>query len=168
MLYSEILLLIAIILQFGAAILALNLIKITNTARGWILISTSLLLMAVRRIITIISPHGFDLDINFSAVQEDIITFLISIAMLLGVYFLSDVFKEKKRNEFELKEIKELNDNILESIWTGVFVVDKEDNVIFINKSMEYLFGYTNEKVSGMNIFDVFDKIDAGNEHLKK
>ena len=164
--YSEMFLLIAIILQFGAAILALKLIKITNTSRGWVLISISLFLMGIRRITTI-GPHVFGLDRYFSAAQEDSITFLISMTMLLGVYYLSDVFKEKKRDEFELKEIKELNDNILESIWTGVFVVDKDDNVIFINKSMEYLFGYTNEKVSGMNIFDVFDKIDPDNEHLK-
>ena len=166
-LFSEAFLLIAVIIQFGAAIFALKLIKITNTSRGWVLISISLFLMGIRRIITIIGPHVFGSDMHFDTLQEDFVTFLISMTMLLGVYYLSDVFKDKKRNEFELKETKELSENILESIWTGVLVVDKESNVIFINKSMEYLFGYASEQVSGMNIFDVFDKIDAENGHFK-
>ena len=165
--YSQTFLTIAIILQFVAAILALKLIKITNTSKGWVLISISLFSMGVRRIITIVGPHVFGLDLYYIIEEEDFVTVFVSITMLLGVYFLSDVFKEKKRNEFELKEIKELTENILESIWTGVWVVDKKDNVIFINKSMENIFGHTNDQVRGMNIFDIFDKIGADDEYLK-
>lgn len=165
--YSEILILLAIISQFGAAILALKLIKITDTARGWVLISISLILMGIRRILTIMGPHGFGLDTYYVVVEEDFITVFISITMLLGVYLLSDVFKEKKRNEFELKEIKEFNENILESIWTGVLVVDKDDIVIFINKSMENILGHTHEQVRGMNIYDFFDQIVSDKGYLK-
>ena len=165
--YSQTFLTIAIILQFVAAILALKLIKITNTSKGWVLISISLFSMGIRRIITIVGPHVFGLDLSYIIAEEDFVTVFVSITMLLGVYFLSDVFKEKRRNEFELKEIKELTENILESIWTGVWVVDKKDNVIFINKSMENIFGYTNDQVRGMNIFDVFDKIGVNDGYLK-
>ena len=165
--FSTIFLSLAIILQFGTVLLALKLIKITDTARGWILISISLLLMGLRRIIAIAYLHIFGLDLHFSAVQEDFVTFLTSITMLLGVYFLSDVFREKKRNEIELKEMKEFNENILDTIWTGVLVVDKEENVFFINKSIEKILEHMNAPIIGMNIFDFIDQIIADNGHLK-
>lgn len=41
---------------------------------------------------------------------------------------------------------------ILDSIWTGVWAVDKYENIIFFNKGMEYIFGTSKEKVMGSNV----------------
>lgn len=41
---------------------------------------------------------------------------------------------------------------ILDSIWTGVWAVDKDENIIFFNKGMEYIFDTSKEKVMGNNV----------------
>jgi hypothetical protein len=41
---------------------------------------------------------------------------------------------------------------ILNSIWIGVWAVDKYENVIFFNKGMEYIFDTSKEKVLGTNV----------------
>ncbi|WP_445475196.1 PAS domain S-box protein [Methanococcoides methylutens] len=42
--------------------------------------------------------------------------------------------------------------NILDSIWTGVWAVDKDENILFFNKGMEHIFGTSKENVIGNNL----------------
>ncbi|WP_406659644.1 PAS domain S-box protein [Methanolobus sp. ZRKC3] len=41
---------------------------------------------------------------------------------------------------------------ILDSIWTGVWAVDKNENIIFFNKGMEYIFGASKDSIIGNNL----------------
>ncbi|MDW7732285.1 MAG: PAS domain S-box protein [Methanolobus sp.] len=41
---------------------------------------------------------------------------------------------------------------ILDSIWTGVWAVDKDEKIIFFNRGMEYIFDTSKEKVMGNNV----------------
>ena len=53
-------LILSIALQFAAAILALNLIRKTRRIRAWLLIATALVLMGVRRTISLVNTLASD------------------------------------------------------------------------------------------------------------
>ena len=99
-----ILVIIAAFLQIGAVILAFKLIEITKTAKGWILISIALVLMAVRRFYHVIAYLQWDLWEYSHIIFKHYLAVIISVSMILGIYFLSDVFREKARTEKKLKE----------------------------------------------------------------
>ena len=51
-----------------------------------------------------------------------------------------------------VEEKKGFHERILDSIWTGVWAVDKNENITFFNKGMEYIFGVSKEQVIGKNL----------------
>ncbi|WP_319508271.1 PAS domain S-box protein [uncultured Methanolobus sp.] len=51
-----------------------------------------------------------------------------------------------------ITDINEFHRKILDSIWIGVWAVDKYENIVFFNKGMEYIFGTPKEKVLGTNV----------------
>ena len=147
-----ILLIIAVFLQIGSIILAFDLIKVTKTAKGWILISIALVLMAVRRFHQVIAYLQWDLWEYSHIIFEHYLSAIISVTMLIGIYFLSDVFSEKARTEEKLKETEQFENVLLNSVWTGIWAVDANDNIIYFNKAMEKISGLTSKQVIGTNL----------------
>ncbi|WP_406658150.1 PAS domain S-box protein [Methanolobus sp. ZRKC2] len=43
-------------------------------------------------------------------------------------------------------------ENILENIWTGVWAVDRYDRIVYFNKGMESISGFSKEEVIGQNL----------------
>lgn len=64
----------------------------------------------------------------------------------------------------EIKEANSLNEKILDNIWTGVWAVDKNDNFIFFNKSMELISKVTKEKILGKNLMSFMPEKAIGEE----
>lgn len=147
-----ILLIIAVFLQIGSIILAFDLIKVTKTAKGWILISIALVLMAVRRFHQVIAYLQWDLWEYSHIIFEHYLSAIISVTMLIGIYFLSDVFSEKARTEEKLKETEQFENVLLNSVWTGIWAVDANDDIIYFNKAMEKISGLTSKQVIGTNL----------------
>ena len=147
-----ILLIIAVFLQIGSIILAFDLIKVTKTAKGWILISIALVLMAVRRFHQVIAYLQWDLWEYSHIIFEHYLSAIISVTMLIGIYFLSDVFREKARIEEKLKETEQFENVLLNSVWTGIWAVDANDDIIYFNKAMEKISGLTSKQVIGTNL----------------
>ena len=77
---------------------------------------------------------------------------IISVIMIIGIYFLSDVFKEKARIEQKLRETEYLENALLNSVWTGIWVVDANNNFVYFNKAMEKISGLTSKQVIGTNL----------------
>ncbi len=88
----------------------------------------------------------------------DLFTILIglavitSIMMIPGIYFLSGVFREKARIEQKLRETEHFENALLNSVWTGIWVVDANNNFVYFNKAMEKISGLTSKQVIGTNI----------------
>ena len=166
--FDLILVVIAAFLQIGAVILAFKLIKITKTAKGWILISTALVLMAVRRFYHVIDHLQWDLWEYSCIIFEHYLTVITSITLILGIYFLSDVFREKARTEEKLKEIEQFENVLLNSICTGIWAVDANDNLIYFNKAMEEISGLTSKQVIGTNLLsDIPEQTIEGEAHFR-
>lgn len=99
----KIALIISIILQFGAAIIALSLTRRTKTNIAWWLISIAFLLMAIRRVF-----EFFQLMDSHSKLITGLLStwtgVLISILMLGSLIFIKRIFNIQKRMEELRKE----------------------------------------------------------------
>ena len=92
----KIALIISIILQFGAAIIALSLTRRTKTNVAWWLISIAFLLMAIRRVFELFQL----LDSESKLITGLLSTWtgvLISILMLISLIFIKRIFNIQKR-----------------------------------------------------------------------
>lgn len=158
---------ISIILQIATAVLALKLIGITKTSKGWYLITFSLILIAFRSGSILLDIYVSDFGILYNGVVLELLAFAISISMFLGVYYLSDVFLDKRRTSAKLKEVMEVNENILENVWTGVWAVDKNEYFNFWNSSMEHITGLEKEDVIGISLmYDIPEQTLGGQSRI--
>ncbi len=99
----KIALILSIILQFGAAIIALSLTKRTKTNIAWWLISIGFLLMAIRRVFELLQI----LDKETSFITGMLSTWtgvLISMLMLGSLIFIKRIFDIQKRMDDLRKE----------------------------------------------------------------
>jgi PAS domain S-box-containing protein len=101
-----IILVISILLQFAAAFLALRLIWITGRRAAWVLMATALLLMAVRRCITLFQAEFLGVPYTTS-LEAELVALVISILMLSGVIWIAPLFRSLKRSEETLREARD-------------------------------------------------------------
>ncbi|MDO9517424.1 MAG: PAS domain S-box protein [Methanosarcinaceae archaeon] len=147
--YLTAILIISILLQLAAAVLALKLIKVTGTSRGWILISISLILMAFRRSTSLITLYIPSFSEYYRGMIAESTALIISVSMLLGVYFLSEVFMSRKRVDARIAQAEEKRDEshkmletVMDSLDAIVYVADmKTYEILFINKYTKDTFG---------------------------
>lgn len=101
----KIALILSIILQFAAAILAIPLIKKTKYNVSWILISSALVLMAIRRFIEL-NPF---IQKNTTLPEVTLAHWLgiiISLIILIGIFYIRKIFDFQKHID-ELREESE-------------------------------------------------------------
>jgi len=101
----KIALILSVILQFAAAIIALSLVKRTRTNIAWWLISGGFLLMAIRRAFEILQVYDSD-SRWISGFLSSWTGVLISVMMLLSLIFIKRIFNIQKRIE-ELRKQNE-------------------------------------------------------------
>lgn len=93
----------SIVLQFAAAGLALYLIKVTGKRFAWILISSAIVLMGLRRSVTFYLMLRGEKPVPVEPAAE-IIALIISVLILLGVIKIFPLFHSIKNSENELKK----------------------------------------------------------------
>ncbi|MFO7669701.1 MAG: ATP-binding protein [Bacteroidales bacterium] len=101
----KIALILSVILQFAAAIIALSLVKRTRTNIAWWLISGGFLLMAFRRVFEILQVYDSGSRL-LSGLLSSWTGVLISVMMLLSLVFIKRIFNIQKRIE-ELRKQNE-------------------------------------------------------------
>lgn len=99
----KIALILSVILQFGAAIIALSLTRRTRTNIAWWLISFGFLLMAFRRVFEIFMVY--DIENRFtSQILSSWTGVIVSLLMLLSLAFVRRIFNIQKQLEVLRKE----------------------------------------------------------------
>jgi signal transduction histidine kinase len=101
----KIALILSVILQFAAAIIALSLVKRTRTNIAWWLISGGFLLMAFRRVFEILQVYDSNSKL-ISGLLSSWTGVLISVMMLLSLVFIKRIFNIQERIE-ELRKQNE-------------------------------------------------------------
>jgi PAS domain S-box-containing protein len=148
----------SIILQLAASILALRLIPLTGRRRAWIMISLALLLMALRRCITVY-------EMVFGAIGDhddlsvELVALLTSLLMLIGIIWIGPLFRTIKNSAEALRESEERYRTIFEDSKDVIFVSSREGRFIDINPAARELFGYTVEEMIGMETRKIYANV---------
>lgn len=137
---------LSITLQFLAAFLALRLISITGRRIAWILVSAALLLMAVRRSITLIRVLSGDAGIRIDPAAE-IVALVISVLMLAGVSMIGPIFMERKKIEQALRESEYRLRRFYESGMIGVIYWNMDGKITEANDKFLEMTGYSRHEL---------------------
>ncbi|QQS51691.1 MAG: sensor histidine kinase [Bacteroidota bacterium] len=103
--YIKVALIISVILQFSAAIIAISLVRRTRTNIAWWLISAGFLLMAFRRVVEVLQVYNSESRL-ITSMLNSWLAVLISLFMLISLLFIRRIFNIQKRID-ELKKQSE-------------------------------------------------------------
>ncbi|PLX85169.1 MAG: hypothetical protein C0617_05650 [Desulfuromonas sp.] len=164
-----IVLIISILLQLTAALFALRLTRLTSRPFAWILISTALGLMALRRGVTLYAVissgggHSHDLAAELVAV-------IISFLMMAGIFAVEPIFRAQRRSEKELRESEAKYRDLFENAEDAIFIVDSDFRYQDVNRKAIETFGFTREEFLRMSIMDVIppDQVPATKAEFEK
>jgi PAS domain S-box-containing protein len=117
-----------IILAAVGVILAVHLIPLVGKARTWLLFAAALVLLTVDRVIELLrlSHAGMLLEPNTYAIVSDILVVVVIGCLLGSVYFIRDIFIERRLAEEAIRKQQELTSQIIETIPMRVFWKDRD------------------------------------------
>ena len=139
---------LSFLLQLVAAGLALSLIKVTGKSGGWLLLALAILLMAVRRIISLgfwLSGYALP-ELDFAA---EGVALCISLLMVAGLVRLRPRLLAIRRSEIELRESREEYRRMVETAQEGIWVLDAKGLTRFVNRRLADMLGYSAEGMLG-------------------
>ncbi|MCD6091797.1 MAG: PAS domain S-box protein, partial [Bacteroidales bacterium] len=152
----EIVLISSIAFQLIAVFIAIRLIYITKKYFAWILIALAISLMAIRRLITLISILQGSKVVSGASTAE-YVALTISILLAAGLFFMIPIFtsirKHKKQLEEKNKaleiaqeiaeENKEKYQIIADYIYNWEYWISKDGKLNYISPSCERITGYS-------------------------
>ena len=97
-------LILAIAIQFIAAVLALRLVWITKRTFAWTCIAAAIVLMGLRRCFTLYEWYAREMALLPVDITQEIVGLATTICMLVGVALIAPLFMEIKRSEDLLRE----------------------------------------------------------------
>ena len=101
--------------------------------------------------------HGASLF--FNVVMNITGFFLVA---LLSSFLSEQVLKSSKAlklKEQDYHRLEALNRNIIQSIGSGLFTVDKKERISFFNRAAEVITGYKLSRVYGVRLYDIFPNL---------
>jgi len=157
----KIALILAVILQFATAIIALTLIKRTKTNIAWWLISAGFLLMAFRRVFEILQVYNpyrvIDLDLWSSWTGV-----FISIIMLLSLIFIKRIFNVLK----QIDTIREQNEN---KVLSAIMETEQKERQHFakeLHDGLGPILSSVKMAISASTYIDNYDKKVLNNAEM--
>jgi len=99
----NVLIIISIIFQLSAILIAIKLIKITEKYFVWVLLAITILFMLFCRFFALISVINDTKNGTGSSIAE-VIALIVSISLLVGFYLMIPIFKSIKKTEKELQK----------------------------------------------------------------
>jgi diguanylate cyclase (GGDEF)-like protein/PAS domain S-box-containing protein len=140
----KIIIVTSILVQFAAAVLAVQLIFLTKRIMAWTFIAMAILLMAVRRCLTF---YGGMLDPSVSTVDlaSAVTTLGISISMLVGVALIKPLFLAIDRDKQQLARSREEFQLLVENMPAIVFTGYKDESIRFYDNKVMDITGYPRE-----------------------
>ena len=136
---------ISIVVQVVAAYLALRLIPVTGGRKAWVLISGALILMSLRRFLSLAGPDSIKnipLDVYGA---EEWVTLFISVLMLAGIAWIAPLFRSIKETNAALVKSEENYRLLVNNIPALVFKGYRDWSVDFFDHKIEELTGYPKE-----------------------
>ncbi len=145
-------LLVSILLQFGAAALALRLVFVTGRWWAWVLIALALTLMGIRRSITlyrvVIDESSFSPDLT-----AELVALSISLLMLLGTLLIGPIFKKNQSIKQKLDETKRQYQAVVEDQTEMISRHLSDGTRTFVNDSYCTYHGENREQLIGQSVY---------------
>ena len=144
---TAIALILALLLQIIAAVIALNLISVTKRKLCWILISIGFLLMGARRIIEFL-PFVFGETQKEYAYIDNWLSITTSILIVTGIFLIGDILYSLTRSEKKFKIL--FNDSSDE-----IYMLDYNCKFIEVNQVVCDVLGYSKKELLDMHLRDI-------------
>jgi two-component system, NtrC family, sensor kinase len=148
--YIIFILILSILLQFTAALLALRLVWVTKRTPAWVLIALAIFLMALRRGLTLYQMLSWESPTPLDQTAE-LVALAVSILMVAGVAGIAPLFHSVKKSEEELRL------PLIQTCMDGIIANDLQGNIFIFNVTAAKIFGYQPEEVLGkMNVRELY------------
>lgn len=136
----------SIVLQYTAALLALRLVYITGKWKAWSLIAFALILMGVRRSITLYRLLSGDNSLPPDTMAE-LVALMISALMVAGVILIAPFFSKLQKTNKAL--------DLSEALFRGAFdqsiipmaLIGLDGSLLKVNEALINLFGYSEQEL---------------------
>lgn len=148
---------LSILLQFTAAGLAFRLIWVTGRKRAWSLIAVAMLLMGVRRCVTLYRILSEDLVIQ-TDLSAELIALTISFLMFAGVALIAPLFTDIQKANKALKENDKRFRAFIDNVPALVSLKGLDGRYLFVNNEYEKNFDLTPEKTEGESTTTLFPR----------
>ncbi|MGA2515100.1 MAG: ATP-binding protein [Thermodesulfobacteriota bacterium] len=120
-----------------------------------------------------INPLGASSIYDASQIFYSLITYMAAfyiVAFLSGA--ISEELKKKKKEllqkQVDYNQLEAFNQNIIQSLDSGLLTIDLNGNINFMNRTAERILSRDGESLSDTSIYDLFPKISKVVEQLKR
>jgi PAS domain S-box-containing protein len=144
----------SIALQIILIVQAIRLIKVAQSRTTWILITISFVLMAVRKSTNLL-VFIYTNSINYYESYNYWADVIISILMVISLFWLERMIKTHKKNENERYESEVRFRTLFSNSSDELFLADLSGKFIEVNKEVCNRLGYTREELLVMNFSDL-------------
>lgn len=103
----QIIILLSIVLQLGAAYLALRLLQVTGHRKAWLLISISLVIMAVRRAVSLVAVSRGQSEMTGLEQVFEILGLLVAVLLIWGMRLIRQYFVETNLQAQEIHKVQD-------------------------------------------------------------
>lgn len=145
---------LSLLFEVGAAVLALNLIRVTGWRFAWLAVAAAAVLLAVR---TVAALRGPVLDLSAERLE-----LAVAVALLAGVSAVAPRFRSVRRADAALRESEERYRRMVDEAREGVWLLDEHARTIYVNPCMAEMLGCPVEAVLGRPLFQFLDPIARG------
>ncbi|MBF0506616.1 MAG: PhnD/SsuA/transferrin family substrate-binding protein [Nitrospirae bacterium] len=94
-------------------------------------------------------------DILYKYKMVFILAFIMFVILLIVFILLAHLYMRTKRSEGSLIESEKKLKDITSSLAEGIYVLDEQGNIIFMNPKAEHLLGWTFTELSGKKAHDI-------------
>ncbi len=150
---TAVLLAASVAIQFAAAALALRLMRITGRT-AWALIATAVLLMGIRRSVTLGRVLSGESALPADPLAEWI-ALVISVLMLAGIAWIGPFFGRVERSEAAVRRSEERLRQIIDLVPHMIFAKDREGRFLLANRAVAEMYGTSVEALRGRRHADL-------------
>ncbi len=155
-----IILAVSVLLQLTAATQALRMIRVTGGIFPWLALSVAIILMTVRRVISL-----YISVVNYPETQAqlnaELVALVVSILVLFAVIAIRPLFASIRRSEQALAEQIRRNQVILESSPDGFWILDMQGRLLEVNSTYAEISGYSVDELIGVEWRDLVSAEDG-------
>lgn len=140
---------LSILFQLSATVLALRLIRVTDRTTAWLLLALAISLMTVRRIESLVFILSGSPTVSAGLMFESV-GLVLSVLMFAGVYSIKPLFseiiragEEHRNTSARLKILSEEQRLLLEHTRDFIYRHDRHGIISYISPSVEKITGFT-------------------------